>query len=144
MGLSIGQLGPDAWTDPNARSYRISMPPDITVVAACEDVGCDSWRSGWETVCDESVDLQAVVAMTIRSGGSGRTFREMSDVRDGRKVAVFRFDAHQRCFAEHRTRPGRLLVHQGGRFAYEHTSLRFLAEDYTEHMGGVADQQERG
>lgn len=139
MGFSIGQLGPDAWTDPRSRSYRIQMPPDITVVAACEDVRCDSWRFGWETVCDEADEVQALVAMTIRSGGSGRTFREMTDVRDGKRVAVFRFDAHQRCFAEHRTRPGRLLVYSGGRPAYEHVSLADLAEDYTEHMGGYVE-----
>lgn len=144
MGFSLGQFGPDAWTDRRSRAYRIHMPHDTQVIAACEDVGCDSWRFGWETVADESDPAQATVAMVIRSGQSGRTFREMSDVREGVLLAVFRFDSGQRCFAEHRTRPGRLLVYSGGRGVREHTSLRFLAEDYTEHMGGVAAQQERG
>jgi hypothetical protein len=144
MGFSIGQFGPDAWTDRSSRAYRIHMPHDTQIAAACEDVGCDSWRFGWETVADESDPAQAQVAMVIRSGQSGRTFREMSDVRDGRRVAVFRFDARQRCFAEHRTRPGVLRVYSGGRPAREHVSLSDLAEDYTEHMGGIADQQERG
>ena len=144
MNLQIGQPGPDAWTDPNSRAYHIVMPPDIEVVAACEDVRCDSWRFGWETVCDETDEMQQVAAMTIRAGGTGRTFTEMAGTRDGKTVAVFRFDAKQRCFAEHRTRPGRVLVHQRGRLVTEHTSLRFLAEDYTEHVGHLADQQERG
>lgn len=144
MNLSLGRPLPDAWADPRSRSYHISMPPDIEVVAACEDVRCDSWRFGWETTCDETDDLQQMVAMTIRSGGTGRTFTEMSSVRDGRKVAVFRFERGQRCFEEHKTRPGRLLVHQGGRLAYEHASLSNLAEDYMQHTGQLAEQQQKG
>lgn len=144
MGFNIGRPAPDAWTNPRARSYRIHMPHDLTVVAACEDVGCDQHRFGWETVCDETDPVQATVAMVIRSGQSGRTFREMSDVRDGRKVAVFRFDSGQRCFAEHRTRPGQLLVHQGRGLPFEHANLANLAEDYMEHTGQLAEQQKRG
>ena len=142
--FSIGQVGPDAWTDEHSRSYHIVMPPDITIVAACEEVGCDSWRFGWETVIDEADETQALYAMAIRAGGTGRTYREMASVRDGKPVAVFRFDSGQRCFAEHKTRPGRLLVHQGGGRPYEHVSLSDLAEDYTEHVGGLADQQQKG
>lgn len=144
MNISLGQFRPDAWTDRNSRSYRIHMPHDTTVAAACEDVGCDSWRFGWETVIDEADEIQALYAMAIRSGGTGRTFTEMVGTRDGRKVAVFRFDSGQRCFEEHRTRPGVLRVYQRGHVAAEHTDLRFLAEDYMEHMGGIADQQEKG
>jgi len=144
MGFSIGQLGPDAWTDRNSRSYRIHMPHDLTVKAACEDVGCDLWRSGWVTELDESDRMGALTANWFRSGQSGRTFRETAGTRDGRPVAIFYFDSGQRCFTEHRTRPGELLVYSGGRRVAEHTSLRFLAEDYTEHMGGIAARQERG
>lgn len=144
MGFSLGQPGPDAWTDRRARSYRIHMPHDLYRKASCEDVGCDQWRFGWETVADETDPVQAMVAMVIRSGQSGRTFRETSDVRDGWKVAVFKFDSGQRCFQEHRTRPGQLLVYSGGRAAREHTDLRFLAEDYMQHTGQLAEQQKRG
>ena len=127
------------------RDYRVHMPPDITVVAACEDVGCDQWARGWETVCDEIGTRDgALVANWIRSGQSGRDFTEMRDVRQGAIVAVFRFAPHQRCFREHRTRPGRMLVRQDGRTVREHSSLAGLAEDYTEHLGGLADQHERG
>lgn len=139
MGFQIGQPGPDAWTDRRSRSYRIHMPHDVTVVAACEDVGCDLWRSGWVTELDESDEMGALTAAWIRSGQSGRTFTEFQG-----QPAVFRFDSGQRCFTEHRTRPGELLVYSGGRPVREHTDLRFLAEDYTEHMGGIAAQQERG
>jgi hypothetical protein len=144
VNLFLGQFGPDAWTDRNSRAYRIHMPHDLTVVAACEDVGCDQWRSGWVTECDESAKPGAMVAAWIRSGQCGRTFREAAGTQDGRPVAIFYFDSGQRCFQEHRTRPGRLLVYSGGRGAREHVSLSDLAEDYTEHMGGIAAQQERG
>ena len=142
MGL-LTRLPPPAWTDRDVRSYRIHMPHDLTIVIACETAGCDQWRTGWETVCDESSKDGALVAAWIRSGQSGRTFREL----DGRRRAACRlprFDAYQRCFTEHRTRPGRLLVHQGGHVAREHASLADLAEDYTEHVGRMAAQQERG
>jgi hypothetical protein len=145
MGLAFGRLPPPAWTYPDARAYRVHMPHDTTVKAACEDVGCDQWRTGWETVLDESTEMGALTAAWIRSGQCGRTFREFPPGwRNGQQVSIFRFDSGQRCFAEHRTRPGRLLVYSRGRGIAEHTSLRFLAEDYTEHAGRLAGQQERG
>lgn len=133
---------PPLWLAPGTRAYRIHMPHDVMVKAACEDAGCDQWRSGWETVCDESTEQGALVAAWIRSGQSGRTFRELVAVAG--QPAVFRFDSGQRCFNEHRTRAGRLLVHQRGRVVAEHTSLRDIAEDYTEHVGRLADEDKRG
>ncbi len=145
MAFSLGRFGPDAWQDPSSRAYRIHMPHDTTVPAACEDAGCDQWRSGWETECDEISDPRGrLVADWIRSGASGRDFTEMQDVRRGTILTVFRFAARQRCFNEHRTRPGQLLVYSGGRRVAEHVSLSDLAEDYTEHAGRLAVQQEKG
>ena len=141
MGI-LRQLPPPSWADPRHRSYRIHMPHDLLVVAACEDVGCDLWRSGWVTECDTATREGVMVANWIRSGQCGRTFREVSG-KDA-QVALFRFDSGQRCFEEHRTRPGTLLVHHGGRVAREHSSLSDLAEDYTEHTGRLAGQIERG
>jgi len=140
------RLPPPLWLDRASRAYRVHMPLDVWVKAACEDVGCDQWRYGWETVCDELGDPMAVkVAMLIRSGQTGRDFRETRGTVDGgRVVTVFVFSPGQRCFREHRTRPGRLLVHQRGRVAREHVSLADLAEDYTEHAGRLAEQRERG
>ena len=123
------------------RDYRVHMPADVTVVAACEDVGCDQWARGWETVCDLSAKDGAMVAMLIRSGQTGRTYRELPALPGG--PVIFRFAPHQRCFREHRTRPGRMLVRQDGRTVREHVSLGDLAEDYTEHVGRLAGQQER-
>lgn len=144
-----GWMSPQAqaplWLGYN-RTYRIHMPHDTFVKAACEDVGCDQWLLGWETVCDlsDTSDFGGLaVATLIRSGKTGRTYREFPPAPGG-TVTVFRFDSRQRCFREHRTRAGRLLVHQGGRIAQEHTSFRDIAEDYTEHVGRLADQEKRG
>jgi hypothetical protein len=57
-------------------------------------------------------------------------------------LTVFRFASHQRCFEEHRTRPARLLVRDGG--IREHVSFSDLAEDYTEHVGRLAEQAQKG
>ncbi len=141
MGF-LRQLPPPIWAYRGTHAFRIHMPHDLTVVVACETAGCDQWRTGWETVCDESTREGTLVAAWIRSGQSGRTYRELVAVAG--QPAVFRFDSRQRCFNEHRTRPGRLLVHHDGHVAREHVSLADLAEDYTEHMGGIAARQERG
>jgi len=133
---------PGLWMSDN-RNYRVHMPHDTTVVAACEDVGCDQWANGWETVCDLDTQEGAMVAEVIRSGRSGRTYREMRTAANVRLV-IFRFDSGQRCFREHRTRPGRLAVQRRGRTLREHASLADLAEDYTEHVGRLAEQEKRG
>jgi hypothetical protein len=141
MGF-LGPLPPPLWQSDN-RNYRIHMPRDRTVAAACEDVDCDQWRNGWETICDLDTPEGRMVADMIRSGQSGRTYRELAAPADAR-VIVFRFDSGQRCFREHRTRPGRLVVQRRGRILREHTSLADLAEDYTEHTGRLAEQEKRG
>lgn len=122
------------------RDYRIRMPPDRWVRSACEDAGCDAWRYGWESAVDEATDLGKAQAAYIRTQ-SGRTFTEL---RANGGLTVFRFEPHQRCFAEHRTRPALLSVSTGGRVLRTHSSLRDLAEDYTEHVGRLADAYERG
>lgn len=141
MGI-LAKLPPPLWQSDN-RNYRIHMPHDRTVIAACEDVGCDQWLNGWETICDRDTPEGRLVAEMIRSGNSGRTYREVGTAPDSR-VIIFRFDAHQRCFREHRTRPGRLVVQRRGRVLREHVSLGDLAEDYTEHVGRLAEQEKRG
>lgn len=138
--MQFGQLPPPLWQSDN-RNYRIHMPHDTAVVAACHEVGCDQWAGGWETVADESTREGALVANWIRSGQSGRDFLELGKTEAG---TVFRFAPYQRCFREHRTRPGRLVVQRRGRILREHVSLGDLAEDYTDHTGRLADQEKRG
>ena len=126
------------------RDYRIHMPPDRWVRAACEQVGCEQWRYGWDSLIDERTPLGKAQADYIRMQ-SGRTFREMR-APDG--LTVFRFEPRQRCFAEHRTRPARLTVEtatrRGSLVLATHSSLASLAQDYTEHVGRLSGQYERG
>jgi hypothetical protein len=123
------------------RDYVIKLPRDTTIVAACEDVGCDQWRDGWETVCDEADDMGGKVAMLIRSGQTGRDYVEFP----GTTVTVFRFAPHQRCFREHRTRPARFLVRPGGgALPVAHTRLADWGDDLMEHGGRLADGARKG
>jgi hypothetical protein len=124
---------------PQTRDYHIRMPMDRWVRTACQASGCENWRHGWETHVDEATPLGRQQAAYIRTQ-SGRTFTER---RTAAGLTVFVFEPGQRCFAEHRTRPARLLVHEGGR-TREHVSFADLAEDYTEHTGHLAVQAERG
>ena len=122
------------------RDYTVRMPMDRWVRSACEDVGCESWRYGWDSLIDERTELGHAQAAYIRQS-SGRTFSEMK-APDG--LTVFRFEPHQRCFAEHRTRATRALVTHGHQLVREHTSLADIAEDYTEHTGRLAEMQQKG
>ncbi|MGH6654058.1 MAG: hypothetical protein ACRDVE_02500 [Actinocrinis sp.] len=124
------------------RDYVIRMPPDLKVVAACEDVGCDQWRRGWETVCDLDDPMGATVAFLIRSGQTGRTCQELPAL-PGSATAVFRFESGQRCFREHRTRPARFSVRAGGRVV-THARLADWGEDLADHAGRLQDQLGKG
>jgi hypothetical protein len=119
------------------RDYVLLMPRDTTVVAACADVGCSSWLYGWETHVDEATPLGGEQARYIRHM-SGRTFTELKSG----GLTVFRFGPRQRCFAEHRTRPGRYLVRGGG--VREHAWLGDWIEDAAEHVTMIEDQRARG
>jgi hypothetical protein len=121
------------------RDYLVRMPRDTTVRAACEDVGCENWQYGWDCLIDEDTPLGIAQAAYIRRD-CGRVFTEMK-APDG--LTVFRFQPRQRCFTEHRTRPARLLVRSGGQYR-EHVSFSDIAEDYTEHVGRLAEQAQKG
>lgn len=128
------------------QTYSITAPRDVTVVAACEQVGCEAWTRGWDSVIDESTDLGQQQAAYIRTR-SGRSFREQ---KRGDGLTVFRFEAHQRCFAEHRTRPEIYLVRDGdhrgnptGR-QRQHTRPADWVEDMAENQGRLIDLQKKG
>ena len=118
------------------RDYIVRMPKDTTVVAACEDVRCESRQFGWETHIDEATPLGQMQGAYIRQQ-SGRTFTEH---RTAAGITVFRFASGQRCFAEHRTKPARFLV-AGVR---EHSNLGDWIEDAAEHVTSIEDQRKRG
>jgi hypothetical protein len=129
------------------KTYGIRSPRDTTVIAACEQVGCEAWRNGWDSVIDESTEFGAAQARYIRTS-SGRTFRE---TKTDKGWTVFRFESHQRCFAEHRTRPEAFLVRPGvgrlnprGERARVHVRPEDWVEDLGEHQQSIIDRQARG
>lgn len=137
------------------KSYVLLSPRDTTVVAACKDVGCPHWAHGWETAVDTRTPLGKQQAEYIRSGRSGREFRELTSVPVERGVAaggivVFKFAAFQRCFREHRTRPEVGLVRGGdwrGNPRGEkrvHKTLADWQEDCGTHQQRLVQAIERG
>lgn len=126
------------------QTYQIVAPPDATVVAACEQVGCAAWENGWDTVIDESTPLGADQARYIRTEAR-RTFRELRRA-DG--LTVFRFDSRQRCFAEHRTRPEIYVVKDGDWRAAQnvrrHSNADDWVDDFRNHQDELATRLERG
>ena len=117
------------------RDYLIRFPRDVTVRAACEDVGCDNYQFGWETILDEATLMGRDAAAWIRSGASGRTYTE----KRGAVVVVFRFERGQRCFEEHRTRPATFLA--GGRRV---ASLGDWIGDLDDHVNRLETQARKG
>ena len=124
---------------PRTRDYIVRMPKDFTVVEACEAVRCESWQYGWETLVAERTARGRDAAGWLRSGASGRTFRELPG---GGEITVFRFERGQRCFAEHRTRPARWLVRSGA--IRRHAGMSGWLEDFGEHYGRLEDQARKG
>lgn len=120
------------------RDYKILLPKDVMLRSACEEVRCESWQLGWQTICDTRTALGDMQAAYIRQG-SGRTFTETPGAPG---IVVFRFEARQRCFADHRTRPARFLVTGGG--TRSHARLGDWLEDLDEHVGRLADGAARG
>ena len=123
------------------RDYLVRMPRDVSVVAACEQVRCDAWQFGWETVVDERTPLGRQQAAYIRQH-SGRTFTELrsSEPRSG-ELTVFRFPGRQRCFAEHRTRPARWLIRNG---SVREADAGEWFGDLGDHMNRLEDQLRKG
>jgi hypothetical protein len=128
------------------QTFALRSPSDLTIKVACHLAGCDHWRRGWESVLDESADLGRRQAGYIRRE-SGRTFTEQ---RTEAGLTVFRFEAGQRCFTEHRTRPERFLVRDGdwrgnptGRVR-EHARPADWVEDFAGHQDQLKTQIERG
>ena len=127
-------------------TYAIRAGRDTAVVAACKDVGCQAWAHGWETSVDEATDLGKRQGAYIRQG-SGRTFTEK---RTAAGLTVFRFEAFQRCFAEHRTRPDVFLRRDGDfrgnptQQVRVHKRAADWIEDFQEHEGDLAELREKG
>jgi hypothetical protein len=130
-------------------TYRIVSPHDKDRVAACHEVGCDAWRNGWDSILDLANPAHAKAAAYIRSGASGRTYREIG-TGSGEGIVVFRFASGQRCFEEHHTRP-EVFLRRGGdhrgnprQELCRHANAGEWVEDFAEHQQRLAEAVERG
>lgn len=127
------------------QTYALSAPPDRTIRAACEQVGCEQWLLGWETHLDEATLQGRRLAAYIRQI-SGRTFTEQ---RTAAGITVFRFASRQRCFREHHTRPETYLV-RGGDWRQnlglirQHVRPADWVEDFAENQQTISDRIEKG
>lgn len=127
------------------QTFQLAAPRDRMVKTACEQVGCEAWRSGWESAFDESTELGRNQAAYVRNR-SGRTFREQ---RTDAGLTVFRFEPGQRCFRDHHTRPEFYSV-RGGDWRQnlglirQHSRPADWVEHFAEHQDRIADQIEKG
>jgi hypothetical protein len=128
------------------QTFSVRSRPDRMIKTVCEKVGCQAWRSGWDSIIDERTSLGQAQAAYIRTQ-SGRTFREQ---RRSDGMTVFRFEPYQRCFAEHQTRPELYLVRDGdyrgnptGR-TRQHQSAADWVEDMQEQFGRFDEDRRRG
>lgn len=127
-------------------TYGARATKDTGIVTACKDAGCQAWTHGWETAVDESTDLGRGQARYIRTS-SGRTFKEKKTA-DG--MTVFVFEAHQRCFAEHRTKRDVFLRRDGDwrgnptGNVFVHARPEDWVEDLMEHQDTLQKLIERG
>lgn len=127
------------------QTYAYRRGRDIRRKAACQEVGCEAYRLGWETAVDEATEMGRQQAHYIRTQ-SGRTFREY---RSEAGLTVFRFEPYQRCFADHQTvaeafyvRGGDWRLNQG--LIRRHANGRDWAEDMAEQLDTIRTAQERG
>lgn len=125
--------------------HQILAPEDRTIITACEQAGCVKWRQGWTSTYDESDPAGARAIAFVRSGRHGRSYRELP--RTGGTLVAFRFDGHQRCFTEHRTRAELFVVRNARGMepgAARRERPRFWSESLEEsyHLG-VQDKQRR-
>lgn len=126
------------------QTFSVKSRPDKRVRTVCERVGCRAWREGWESLIDESTQLGQQQAAFIR--GAGRTFREQ---RTAAGLTVFRFEAYQRCFADHQTIPEKYVVQRGDhRQRLGGLRVHKRASDWVEHvqqqMGLLLDERDKG
>lgn len=132
------------------KSYEIKAPlATHWSVATCADVDCDAYLLGWESHINEATDLGQRQAHYIRRE-SGRRFTEE---RTPAGLTVFKFEAGQKCFAQHNARNARpeRFVERGGdhrgnprREFRAHVRPDDWVESFSEHQDRLRSALERG
>lgn len=109
--------------------FAVSMPlATHWEPSPCERVDCPHYLTGWKTQLDESLPKHQNAAAWIRSGASGRQYRETHDIEG---LTVFEFTSGQQCFQTHQVvqsdKPG-IYTHDGK----VHRKVEDFAEDMVE------------
>lgn len=115
--------------------HQVIAPSDQMIKATCQEVGCLNYRHGWLMMFDERIEKGRAGAGLIRGRRHGRTFQEQSAA-TAEGLTVFRFDAWQRCFANHRTRKELFVVQSG----LGSPRLHSRPLDWAEHMNETLDR----
>ena len=155
------------------KTYALSLPPQTHYrVATCQEVTatcnailkgsvrlgtaeycgeehCGQYAHGWLTTIDVSTELGQRQANYIRLH-SGRSFTVFNA--DG-PIVQFKFDSHQKCFAEHQLSLERepLYIVRGGdwrgnprRELRQHTKAAYWIEDFANHQQKLVTEIEKG
>lgn len=135
---------------PHHIAYRILNPIDSHFrPATCEEVSCQHFLEGWQSLIDESTNLGQKQAHYIREE-SGRGFTEH---RSEAGLTVFTFPPGQRCFAaaQHRTNVGLRpvfavdRVNDSGRIARRvHSSADSWGDDLHTHTDNLLGEISKG
>jgi hypothetical protein len=127
------------------QTYAYARGRDTVIKGTCQSVGCIAYAKGWDSVIDESTELGKSQADYIRHS-SGRTFKELKDAAG---LTIFRFEAFQRCFTDHRTVPEKFYVRKGDwrqnqGLIRRHVNGLDWAEDCSEQLDRIKTRIERG
>ena len=135
------------------RTFSATNPRSThTRPASCEEIDCQHFLTGWNTVVDEGTELGARQAHYIRHDRS-RSHREHQDPDLG--GTVFFFPPGQRCFRadQHRVslfRPPILTTRRGDwRGSPDNWCRRFVrpedwVDDFATHTDQIAERRRRG
>jgi len=132
------------------KSYEIKAPlATHWSVTTCADVDCEAYLTGWESHIDEATSLGQRQAHYIRRESK----RKFTEERTAAGLTVFKFEAGQKCFAEHKARNMRpeRYVERGGdhrgnprREHRVHTRADDWVDSFQTNQDRLRTLQERG
>jgi hypothetical protein len=111
--------------------FEIAAPLDTHWrVGTCEEDNCEWYLKGWQTTCDETTQLGQTQAAFIRGDKS----RRHTETRESPTTVVFRFEAGQKCFRQHRVPLGRpelyLVRGEQGAQSFVHSGPESWLDDF--------------
>jgi hypothetical protein len=147
-GMRVTRIAP-ALPVQAVRSYDVVSPHEThTRKARCQEVECQHYGRGWQTIVDTATPTGRMQANYIRLH-SGRKFTYT----ETGTVVTFTFPAEQQCFSDHRVpldRPALYVVRDGdwrgnpSGYRRAHRSADDWVDDFATNQERIARLQERG